>query len=84
MKLKKIKNHRGNWIQGDENISTKAAIRHFKKLFNLRPTKENRRILECIPTVVIQADNEFLTSIPGEMEVRETIPNISFTVCNCC
>lgn len=72
MQLHKIKNHRGNWIQGGEKIS-RTAIRHFKKLFNLEPITINSSVLQCIPRCISNEENFLLTIIPEEEEIKEAI-----------
>ncbi|XP_060183174.1 uncharacterized protein LOC132613143 [Lycium barbarum] len=70
--LHRIKNHRGAWNQGEEQIS-KDAIKHFKGFFNLNQQTSDHRIPNCIPTMINDQDNEHLTIIPNEEEIKEAI-----------
>lgn len=72
----KIKNHKNRWIQGDDKI-TKAAVRHYKKIFNLEPYIENERPLYCIPNLITVEDNDMLTKLPDEKEIREDVFNMN-------
>ncbi|XP_060202876.1 uncharacterized protein LOC132631305 [Lycium barbarum] len=73
--LHRIKNMRGNWIEGDEKIS-RTAIKHFKNLFNLNYQGNDHRILNCIPTLITDDDNDLLNAMPME----EVIKNVVFSM----
>ncbi|XP_055835057.1 uncharacterized protein LOC129903520 [Solanum dulcamara] len=74
--LHRIKNHRGRWIQGDDKIG-RAAVRHFKKFFNLKKATVNNKILDHTPNVINNEDNTLLVSILNEEEIKNTIFNMS-------
>ncbi|XP_019241816.1 PREDICTED: uncharacterized protein LOC109221832 [Nicotiana attenuata] len=71
-----IKNHRGKWMRSEQSIK-KAAINHYEKLFNLPKKDHNMDIIDCIPKIVTEEDNDYLTRMPTEEEIREAIFNIS-------
>lgn len=68
LQIYRIKNSKGIWIQGDEKIGN-SAIRHFKKLFNLKKPKLNETVLDVIPTLITEEDNDMLSTIPDEEEI---------------
>ncbi|XP_075103911.1 uncharacterized protein LOC142178420 [Nicotiana tabacum] len=76
LQLYRIKNHIGRWIQGEEKIS-KAVVRHFEKLFNLKQSTGNSRLLDCIPSIVTDEDNVALTRLPDEKEIKDAIFSMS-------
>ncbi|XP_070046537.1 uncharacterized protein [Nicotiana tomentosiformis] len=51
LQLNMIKNHKGNWVQGEEKIA-KAAIWHFNSNFNLLTPTLDLSILNCISTKI--------------------------------
>ncbi|XP_070007515.1 uncharacterized protein [Nicotiana sylvestris] len=71
-----IKNHRGKWMRSEQSI-TKAGINHYEKLFNLPKNDHNMDIIDCIPKIVTEEDNDYLTKMPTEEEIKEAIFNIS-------
>nr|XP_016444964.1 PREDICTED: uncharacterized protein LOC107770200 [Nicotiana tabacum] len=68
LQIYRIKNSKGIWIQGDEKNGN-SAIRHFKKLFNLKKPKLNETVLDVIPTLITEEDNDMLSTIPDEEEI---------------
>ncbi|XP_059281116.1 uncharacterized protein LOC132034772 [Lycium ferocissimum] len=71
-----IKNSRGHWISGDEKISI-AAIKHFHHLFNLPTPSINPSIFDNIPNMVSLADNDRLSQLTDEQEIKEAIFSLS-------
>lgn len=68
--LYRIKNHRDVWIQGEDKIAT-AAIKHFKIFFNLnQDTRIRESLLDCIPAIITDEDNQFLTTLLEEEEIK--------------
>ncbi|XP_060202996.1 uncharacterized protein LOC132631439 [Lycium barbarum] len=63
-------------VQGDEKIS-KATIKHFKNQFNLNLIDKNSSIIECIPRIITTEDNNFLTKLPEEEEIKNVVFNMS-------
>lgn len=62
-------------MQGDEKIG-KAAIRPFKKLFNLENVDVDNKILNCIHSVITQEENDMLTSMPDDEDIKDIIFNM--------
>lgn len=56
---------------------SKAAIKHFKELFNLKQKYVDRRILNCIPTCITDDDNILLTSIHEKQEIKDVVFSMS-------
>ncbi|XP_075098017.1 uncharacterized protein LOC142175333 [Nicotiana tabacum] len=66
------------WFQdGDSNTRkeniAKAAVKHFKSLFNLPKPTINPDILNCIPNCISDEDNIMLSAIPNEEKINEAI-----------
>lgn len=78
--IHRIKNHGGRWIQGDDKIA-RVAIKHFEQLFNLSQTLMNPTLLDCILFIVTSQDNEMLTNLPNEIEMREVVFSMSRYSC---
>ncbi|XP_060216327.1 uncharacterized protein LOC132643819 [Lycium barbarum] len=75
--LYRIKNHRGNWIQGEDRIA-KAATRNFKKCFNLNQVTRSREyLLNCIPNMIDAKENQMLIQIPEGAEIKAAIFSMS-------
>ncbi|OIT36523.1 hypothetical protein A4A49_62229, partial [Nicotiana attenuata] len=78
LQIHRIKNYRGRWIQGDENIS-KAAVKHFEKLFNLLVPVVDRYLIDCIPYWITEDDNVYLSQHSDEGEIKEAVFDMSAT-----
>ncbi|XP_019257756.1 PREDICTED: uncharacterized protein LOC109235970 [Nicotiana attenuata] len=78
MHLHKIKNHIGNWIQGEERIA-KAAVRPFQKIFNLALVNVDENVLNCIKEFITEEDNLQRSQVPEESEIKDTIFDMSGT-----
>nr|XP_016477026.1 PREDICTED: uncharacterized protein LOC107798528 [Nicotiana tabacum] len=76
LQLHRVKNHRGRWIQGDEKIS-KAAVQYFESMFNLNPTVLDSDIISCIPECITREDNDLLSQMVSEDEIKEAVFDIS-------
>lgn len=76
LKLHRIKNNRGNWVQGDEKIS-KAAVKHFENLFTHQHNNVDMTLLNCIPSNVTEDENRILNDIPSENEVKQAVFDMS-------
>jgi len=74
--IHRIKNHNDKWTQ-EENKIAKAAIRHYKNLFNLEQPAMNNNFLECIPSLITDDDNEALHKTPMEEEIKDAIFDMS-------
>ncbi|XP_019230172.1 PREDICTED: uncharacterized protein LOC109211124 [Nicotiana attenuata] len=76
LQLHRIKNHRGKWIQKENNIA-KAAVKHFDSLFNLPKPTLNPYLFSCIPKCILEEDNMKLFAIPNENEIKDDVFNLS-------
>lgn len=76
MYIHKIKNHKDMWIQRDEKIA-RAGTKNFKIFFNLKQPISNLDITNCIPNLITNQDNDFLTKIPDEKEVHDAVFSMS-------
>nr|XP_033513005.1 uncharacterized protein LOC117277715 [Nicotiana tomentosiformis] len=74
--IQRIRNHRGRWVQGDDKV-TKAAVKYYRKHFNLNLTEGNNNILECIPQIITAHDNTLLTKMPDEEEIKQVVFSMS-------
>lgn len=74
--LEKIKLEDGNWIEGDEDIS-KEAIVFFHKQFSKEDINTNFSLLNNIPRLVTDTDNDNLTVNPSMEELRDVVFSMS-------
>lgn len=65
-------------MQWEEKLA-KAAIKHFKNVFNMEQPTTNQSLMNYIPSLVNVEDNEYLIKIPDEEEIREAIFSMSST-----
>ncbi|XP_059315605.1 uncharacterized protein LOC132066278 [Lycium ferocissimum] len=72
LSLKKMRKDDGSWIEGDEDI-TNEAISIFKNQFSKEDSVKDFSILNCIPKVINDDDNEQLTSNPTMDELKDVI-----------
>lgn len=57
---------------GGEKIS-KAACRHFERLFDLPEPRLDSNIFDCVPTCIEENDNRVLVSIPSAEEIKDAV-----------
>ncbi|XP_075095058.1 uncharacterized protein LOC142173378 [Nicotiana tabacum] len=72
LQLHTIKDYRGSWVQGDDNIS-KVVVHHFKHLFNLQHQFRYHDMLNCVPRCINEEDNDLLNAIPDDEEIRSDV-----------
>ncbi|WMV54211.1 hypothetical protein MTR67_047596 [Solanum verrucosum] len=70
--IHRIKDHRENWIEGD-NMIARAAIRHYKNLFNMGQPNLDSGTLDCIPKLITEEDNDMLHRAPVEDEIKNVV-----------
>lgn len=63
-------------MQGDDKVA-KAAVKYYRKHFNLNLTEGNNNILDCIPQIITTHDNTMLTKMPDEEEIKQAVFNMS-------
>lgn len=61
--LKKMKKEDGNWIEGDDDIADEAII-FFQKQFTREEHLVDLSLLQLIPRVIDEDDNEKMTAPP--------------------
>ncbi|WMV49350.1 hypothetical protein MTR67_042735 [Solanum verrucosum] len=71
-----IKNHKNKWVQGDDKIA-KAAVHHFKNLFNTSHTFNDFDILNYINPCIADDDNIKLVAVPDLEEIKDAVFNMS-------
>ncbi|XP_060198172.1 uncharacterized protein LOC132627088 [Lycium barbarum] len=74
--IQRIRNYRGRWLQGDNNVA-KAAVKYYKKQFNLNLKNRNSSILDCIPEIITAQNNDMLTRLPNEEEIKQAVFSMS-------
>lgn len=59
----------GDVINTKENIEAKA-VRYFEKQFIEQCLPDDFGILKCIPQIVTESENEFITATPSREEIK--------------
>ncbi|VFQ62046.1 unnamed protein product [Cuscuta campestris] len=72
LKIRKIKGENGRCIEDTEGIK-KAAVEHFSKVFSATSTQNISEILKYIPLSISVEDNNFLTALPDNEEVKDAV-----------
>ncbi|XP_059301817.1 uncharacterized protein LOC132053726 [Lycium ferocissimum] len=80
MQIHSIKNHRGTWLQGEEEIAN-VAIRNYNSFFNLNQPTRGNNVLNCIPSIISPKENQNLTKMPDEEEIKGAVFSISTEIC---
>ncbi|WMV50074.1 hypothetical protein MTR67_043459 [Solanum verrucosum] len=70
--IHQINNESGEWIQGDVNIA-RAACEHFQNIFTGHQDNINEEILQCIPRLVTEEQNQALKADPTVEEVKQAV-----------
>lgn len=70
--IHKISNEHGEWIQGEENIAN-AACAHFKDILAAESQTVNEAALDCIPTMITDAQNQVLSAMPSIDELKQVV-----------
>lgn len=71
-----IKLENNTWIEGDGNI-TIEAICFFRNQFSREHTDTNFSILNCIPRVITDIDNDNLLVEPSMDEIKDVVFSMS-------
>ncbi|KAM3251545.1 hypothetical protein P3L10_005615 [Capsicum annuum] len=74
--IHKIKNHKCNWVHNKDKMA-RAAIKHFKKLFNLQSPNIQGNILNIITPCIADEDNSLLTGMSDENGIKNAIFDMS-------
>lgn len=74
--LKKMKKDDDDWIEGDDDIANKA-VDFFQKQFTREEQYPDFSILNCIPKLITDKDNNMLTATPTMDEVQVIV----FSIC---
>ncbi|KAG5580343.1 hypothetical protein H5410_050970 [Solanum commersonii] len=70
--IHQINNESGEWIQGDVNIA-RDACEHFQNIFTGHQDNINEEILQCIPRLVTEEQNQALKADPTVEEVKQVV-----------
>ncbi|XP_060182470.1 uncharacterized protein LOC132612164 [Lycium barbarum] len=68
--------HNGDWIQGDNEIGL-AVVDFYQNLFSQGIDTIDRNILDHIPNLITESDNDYLNAIPIIQEVKEVVFDIN-------
>lgn len=78
LRIYNIKDHRDMWIRWDDDIFD-AATYHFEHLFNLPHSFTDTTITNCIPNIINEEDNAYLTSMPNMEEIKNVVFSMTAT-----
>ncbi|KAH0684452.1 hypothetical protein KY290_036526 [Solanum tuberosum] len=70
--IHKISTDDNEWIQGDENIA-KAACVYFQETFTGHENRIAENILQCIPRMVTEEQNQNLQALPTREELKQAV-----------
>ncbi|KAG5574810.1 hypothetical protein H5410_054944 [Solanum commersonii] len=74
--LKKIKKDDNTWIEGSDEIA-KEAINFFESQFSKDDSHKDFSILNCLPCVINEEDNNILDALPTMAELKEAVFSLS-------
>ncbi|XP_049368158.1 uncharacterized protein LOC125833012 [Solanum verrucosum] len=74
--IHKISIDEGDWIQGDDNIA-KEACQYFQNIFTGHTARISEGVLQCIPRMVTQDQNQALDSIPTLDELKQVVMSMN-------
>ena len=60
------------WIQGDENIAKEACM-YFQNIFTEKSDKISEEVLNCIPRMVTDEQNQLLQQMPNMQELKKVV-----------
>ncbi|CAH9114583.1 unnamed protein product [Cuscuta europaea] len=67
-----IKKHNSEWCYTAKEIG-EEAVSFFKNLYSFEHTGSFDKILDVVPSLLEEEDNNRLVGLPGELEVREAV-----------
>ncbi|XP_019240115.1 PREDICTED: uncharacterized protein LOC109220106 [Nicotiana attenuata] len=76
LKLTRIQNSRGNWIEEEELIA-EEAINFYKEQFSESLMPTDFSILNYVPTMVTSEQNEGLMALPTAQEVKKAVMGLN-------
>ena len=59
-------------IQGDENIAKEACM-YFQNIFTEKSDKISEEVLNCIPRMVTDEQNQLLQQMPNMQELKKVV-----------
>ncbi|WMV27386.1 hypothetical protein MTR67_020771 [Solanum verrucosum] len=74
--LKKIKKNDNTWIEGSDEIA-KEAINFFESQFSKDDSHKDFSILNCLPCVINEEDNNIPDALPTMTELKEAVFSLS-------
>ncbi|XP_019229533.1 PREDICTED: uncharacterized protein LOC109210559 [Nicotiana attenuata] len=72
LQLKRIKDSRGTWIEEQKDIA-EAAVEFYKEQFNESVVPSNFYILDHVPKLIEEGQNERLVAVPTKKEVKSAV-----------
>ncbi|XP_019240885.1 PREDICTED: uncharacterized protein LOC109220870 [Nicotiana attenuata] len=72
LKLTRIQNSRGNWIE-EEDLIAEEAVNFYKDQFSERSIPTDFSILDHVPSMVTTEQNERLMELPTAQEVKKAV-----------
>ncbi|XP_060170496.1 uncharacterized protein LOC132601433 [Lycium barbarum] len=79
LQIYRIKIQKGKWIQKENNIN-KAIVKYFKRQFNLNHPEVDNNMLNQIPMIITDAENDTLTKVPQEDEIKQGVFNMNIDI----
>ncbi|XP_027120639.2 uncharacterized protein [Coffea arabica] len=70
--IHRIRNGQGEWVESDEGIGAEA-VRYFEGLFTAQRPPSSSELLQHIPTLLTDEENDLLEQFPSEMEIRSAV-----------
>ncbi|XP_070020722.1 uncharacterized protein [Nicotiana sylvestris] len=79
LKLSRIKNDIGIWIEEQNNIG-QEAVKFFENLFTEENLNRDLSLIQCLPSKVTSEDNDILCVYPTIQELKEIVFDMSFDI----
>nr|XP_027086510.1 uncharacterized protein LOC113708247 [Coffea arabica] len=70
--IHRIRNGQGEWVESDDGIGAEA-IRYFEGLFTDQRPASSSELLQHIPTILTDEENDLLEQFPSAVEIRNAV-----------
>nr|XP_027083663.1 uncharacterized protein LOC113705962 [Coffea arabica] len=70
--IHRIRNGQGEWVESDDGIGAEA-IRYFEGLFTDQRPASSSDLLQHIPAILTDEENDLLEQFPSEVEIRNAV-----------
>nr|XP_027109299.1 uncharacterized protein LOC113729174 [Coffea arabica] len=70
--IHRIRNGQGEWVESDDGIGVEA-IRYFEGLFTDQRPASSSELLQHIPTILTDEENDLLEQFPSAVEIRNAV-----------